>query len=347
MGPARCAPYAEGLGLCGIGGIRSAAYRPPNKNAMSKPSFIRNLASALLLTLLTTGAFQARAQVMEINTGAPNTPLYAVGPIYVSSTLFYRYSRFAYLYTQAELAAAGIVPGTVIQSAGWMKSTANSTAGPAVFTIYMKNSSATAYSGATALWTDLSAGASVVYTEPAQSIPADATPNYIDFPLSAPFTYTGGSLEVLTEWDISTAPAPIATGAFEWENTTVVDRIYASGGTSLPATLSSTTNNVAMDDRRPVVRFTVELPTGVRQGVEVNAGLWPNPTDGQVNISSRPGDPIERIEVINALGRVVMVESPSTATSDQRVDLSGLGAGQYMVRIQTGAGQVMKHVVVR
>ena len=200
----------------------------------------RNLATSLLATLLACGAFQARAQVVEINTGAANTPLYAVGPIYMSSTLFYRYSRFAYLYTQAELAAAGIIPGTVITSAGWMKSTANSSAGPAVFSIYMKNSSIAAYSNASETWDNLSAGAVQVYTNASQSIPATAQPAYIDFTLTTPFIYTGGSLEILTEWDISAPPAPIATGAFEWVNTTVVDRIYASGNTSLPASLSST-----------------------------------------------------------------------------------------------------------
>ena len=81
-----------------------------------------SIVAVSLLALFSVGAFRAKAQVVEINTGTPNTPLYAVGPIYVSSTLFYRYSRFAYLYTQAELAAAGVVPGTVILSTGWMKS---------------------------------------------------------------------------------------------------------------------------------------------------------------------------------------------------------------------------------
>jgi hypothetical protein len=307
----------------------------------------RTLAPLLVLTLLSVSAFQARAQAIEINTGAANTPLYAVGPIYLSSTLFYRYSRFAYLYTQDELAAVGIVPGTVIFSTGWMKSTANSATGPAVFSIYMKNSSVAAYANATETWANLSAGAVQVYNEAAQSIPATASPSYIDFTLASPFTYTGGSLEILTEWDISAPPAPIATGAFEWVNTTVVDRIYASGNTSLPASLSSTTNNIDMNDRRPVIQLTVELPTGIHEGLDAQVSLWPNPADGIINISNTSGSSLERIEVINALGGVALAESPNSVATNHQLDVSKLASGPYLVGIRTGAGRAVKRVTLR
>jgi len=307
----------------------------------------RSFTTILLATLLAFGAFQARAQVIELNTGAANTPLYAVGPIYLSSTLFYRYSRFAYLYTQAELAAAGIIPGTVILSTGWMKSTASTAAGPAVFSIYMKNSSVATYSNGTETWDNLSAGTVQVYTNATQSIPATAEPDYIDFTLTTPFTYTGGSLEILTEWDISAPPAPIATGAFEWVNTTVVDRIYASGNTSLPASLSSTFNNVSMDDRRPVIQLTVELPTGIGEELDTQVSLWPNPADGFINISNATGAPLERIEVINALGGVALSENPNSVATNHQLDVSKLAAGQYLLGIQTGSGRVVKRITLR
>lgn len=306
-----------------------------------------NIVAVSLLALFSVGAFRAKAQVVEINTGTPNTPLYAVGPIYVSSTLFYRYSRFAYLYTQAELAAAGIVPGTVILSTGWMKSTANSATGPAVFSIYMKNSSVTDYSLPTETWANLSTGAVQVYTNPAQSIPDASTPNYINFTLTSPFTYTGGSLEILTEWDISAAPAPIATGAFEWVNTTVADRIYASGNTSLPATLSSTTNNVDMNDRRPVIQLTVEAPTGIHDATSIDVTAWPNPTDRFVNISSGTGARVERIEVVNAAGKVVLTEGPIPVYANHQLDLHEFARGSYLIGIQTAAGRTVKRVTLK
>lgn len=300
----------------------------------------------LLLAILSTGTFQAKAQLVQINTGVANTPLYAVGPIYVSATLFYRYSRFAYLYTQAELAAAGILPGTQITTVGWMKSTANSTAGPAVFSIYMKNTSVSTYSDPTATWVSLSSGAVMVYTAQAQSIPATASPNYIDFTLSTPFTYSGGSLEILTEWDISAAPAPIATGAFEWVNTTVVDRIYASGGTSLPATLSSTTNNTDMDDRRPVIQFNIVLPTGIDENLASTINLWPNPTEGFLNIRNESGAPVERIVITNALGEIVLEEALSGTAANHQINVDKLVAGSYLVGITTGTGRVVKRVTI-
>ena len=314
---------------------------------MNRPPTLRNALALALFILFCKGSFNASAQVVEISTGAPNTPLYAVGPIYVSSTLFYRYSRFAYLYTQAELAAAGIIPGTVIVSAGWTKSTNSAATGPAVFSIYMKNSSTATYSNATETWANLSAGAVLVYTNPTQSIPATASPDYIDFTLTSPFTYTGGSLEILTEWDISAAAAPIATGAFDWVNTTVADRIYASGNTSLPATLSSTTNNVDMNDRRPVIQFTVELPTGIQEAMDAQMSLWPNPSDGTINISNASGSPLERIEIIDALGGVALSESPNSVAANHQLDVSKLAAGAYLVGIRTGAGRVVKRITLR
>ena len=307
----------------------------------------RSLATAALLALHAGAAFQADAQIVQIATGTPNTPLYAVGPIYMSSTLFYRYSRFAYLYTQAELAAAGIVPGTDIMAVGWMKDTPNSTAGPAAFSIYMKNTFTAAYSSASEQWANLSTGTTLVYSETAQSIPATASPQYIDFTLDTPFNYLGGSLEILTEWDISGPPAPIATGAFEWVNTTVVDRIYASGNTSLPATLSSTMNNTNMDDRRPVIQFTVQGGTvAIPDLLSTSISIWPNPAEGLLNITNRSGAPVERIVITDALGKVVLNERPVGVTTDHRIDLGQFDPGAYLIRVETGAGPVVRRVTV-
>lgn len=312
-----------------------------------KPSLpYRRFAIVALVALQAATASRMQAQVVEISTGAANTPLYAVGPIYMSNTLFYRYSRFAYLYTQAELSAAGILPGTEILSVGWMKSTANSAAGPATFSIYMKNSSATAYADPTAPWANLSNGATQVYNDPAQSIPATASPDYINFTLTAPFTYTGGSLEILTEWDISGPPAPIATGAFEWVNTTVVDRIYASGNTSLPATLSSTSNNTNIDNRRPVIQFTVSGTTSVADRLSTSISIWPNPTDGLLNVSNTSGAPLESVVVTDALGKIVHFHRPEGSSVDHWIDLQTMDPGPYLVRIGTGAGAVVKRVTV-
>lgn len=291
-------------------------------------------------------AYQAEAQVVQINTGTPSTPLYAVGPIYMSTTLFYRYSRYAYLYTQSELQAVGFMPGTEVTTVGWMKNTANSAAGPAVFSIYMKNSSTTAYALASETWANLSSGATLVYTDPAQAVPATASPDYIDFALSAPFTYTGGSLEILTEWDISAPSAPIATGAFEWVNTVVADRIYGMGNTSLPATLSSTSNNTSIDDLRPVIQFTIGTGTGIRDELAEMISIYPNPAEHFIRIKNESTSPLESIVITDAIGKVVYAEGQIGIQTDQRINLENMEAGAYILAIQTSAGRIVKRVTV-
>ena len=302
----------------------------------------------MFLAAFSFGAFQANAQEtqVQINTGTASSPLYAVGPIYMSSTLFYRYSRFAYLYTQPELAAVGITPGTMISKVGWMKGTANSTAGPAVFKIYMKNSSASAYSDPTAEWSNLSTGATLNYTNQAQAVPATASPNYIDFTLSSPFTYSGGSLEILTEWDISAPEPPLATGPFEWVNTVVVDRIYASGGTSLPPTLSSTMNNVAMDNLRPVIQFTIPGTTGIQEELAARISIYPNPAEQFIQISNSSMLAFENIVITDAVGKVVRMEGASGIQEVRRINVEDLQTGAYMLTIQTNAGRIVKRFTV-
>src|SRR5215217_2492282 len=81
---------------------------------------------------------QANATIVVINTGAPGTPEYNVGPVYMSPTLFYRASRWSYLYTQSELAAATITTGSVITDLGWMKNNSASSLIGGKFRIYMK-----------------------------------------------------------------------------------------------------------------------------------------------------------------------------------------------------------------
>ncbi len=223
---------------------------------------MRKIYSLCLLLVLGLSPLLTSGQTtVVINTGTAGTPAYNAGPIYRSSnSSAYDASRYAYLYTQSELAAAGIVTGSVITQLGWVKNNNATTTGGAIFRIYMKNSAATAYSAATETWANLSNGTSMVYENLSQAIPATVTPNYITFALTSPgFTYTGGSLEILTEWDINQVSGNPTTGTFDWLWSTVPDRIYGTGNTTLaPITsLSSTTNSIsALTGRRPFLQIT-------------------------------------------------------------------------------------------
>ena len=225
-----------------------------------------------LLSLIALFVIDCQAQTVIINTGTAGTPAYNAGPIYRSSAgSAYDASRYTYLYTAAELSAAGITAGSVINLVGWAKNNTATTTGGGIFRIYMKNTSAVNFSLASETWANLNASATQVYENLSQDIPATAAPNYIDFPLTTPFIYTGGSLEISTEWDINQVSGSPTTGTFEWLWSTVVDRIYGTGNTTLApiTTLSSTTNSIStIDDRRPFIKITY---SGGTTGIDVGA----------------------------------------------------------------------------
>ncbi|KQS94246.1 GEVED domain-containing protein [Chryseobacterium sp. Leaf394] len=199
------------------------------------------------------------AQVVQITTGTAGTPAYNAGPVYRSSAASsYDASRYTYLYTSSELATAGITAGTIINDLGWVKNNNATTTGGGIFRIYMKNTTATAFAAASETWANLNTGATMVYQNLNQAIPATQVPNYIVFALNSPFTYTGGSLEISVEWDINQVSGSPSTGTFDWLWSTVPNRIYGSGNTTLApiTTLSSTTNSIStIDDRRPFLQI--------------------------------------------------------------------------------------------
>lgn len=216
--------------------------------------------NALLFILLIAAAVQLKAQTVVINTGTAGTPQYNAGPIYRSAaTSAYDASRYAYLYTQSELAAAGILPGSIITQLGWAKNNNATSTGGGIFRIYMKNSSAAAFAAATETWANLNSATTMVYQNLSFVVPATTAPTYITFLLTTPFTYTGGSLEISTEWDINGVSGDASTGTFDWLWSTVPDRIYGTGNTTLApiTTLSSTTNSISdITDRRPFIQIT-------------------------------------------------------------------------------------------
>lgn len=222
------------------------------------------LKRALLLSMLCAILSNQRTfgQTVVINTGTAGTPAYNAGPIYRSSAASaYDASRYSYLYTQAELAAVGIFTGSIITELGWTKNNTATSTGGAIFRIYAKNSTGADYTLASQSWATLNGGATMVYENLNQAVPATAFPNYITYTLSTPFTYTGGDIEIQTEWDCNQISGNPSTGTYDWMWSTVVNKIYGTGQTNLTstaaATLSSTTNSIsAIDDRRPFIQIT-------------------------------------------------------------------------------------------
>jgi hypothetical protein len=167
----------------------------------------------------------------------------------ITTTATILWSRGAYVYTAAEMTAAGNYPisGQKINKIRLDNTVAQGyTAGNGTLNIYMKQIAGTA-AGVT--WATEISGATLVanLTGAAANIPA--TIGWIEFPLTTPFTWTSGSnLEVMIEFNKPSA----ATGFGSWRavagagGTTAA---YATGNATPPTTLSAASQN------RPNMQF--------------------------------------------------------------------------------------------
>ena len=84
---------------------------------------------------------------------------------------------------------------------------------------------------------------------------------------------------------------------------------------------------------------TVEI-TGIESNL-LNANIYPNPTQSNITIKM---DGIKQVSIINSIGQEVF---RAIVENDQYdLDMSQFGQGIYVVRITTGNGQAVKHIVV-
>ncbi|MBO4574249.1 MAG: choice-of-anchor J domain-containing protein [Bacteroidales bacterium] len=82
----------------------------------------------------------------------------------------------------------------------------------------------------------------------------------------------------------------------------------------------------------------VQVTTDEVDELDVNVGVYPNPTSGIVNIDA---DDVKNVMVMNALGQKVF------ETTDNQIDLSQFGNGVFMLRIETENGTSVQRIVVR
>ncbi|MBS1783530.1 MAG: hypothetical protein JSS78_10725, partial [Bacteroidetes bacterium] len=190
-----------------------------------KKKVLHNTGRYLLLLLLSLvfKADQLSAQTVSIGTTGTLSS-YFYGPIYRSSTgSVFHYSKYAYLYTAAEIAAAGINSGDQISAINFYKNSTFQMSGTNYGTmkIYANNTSNTA------LTTGTTWGAFVGTATLVDSIVYNATSNipgsvgWITYNFTSPITYTGGALEIYVDWVLTPSTSPYTGGAFNW--------LYASG----------------------------------------------------------------------------------------------------------------------
>ena len=74
------------------------------------------------------------------------------------------------------------------------------------------------------------------------------------------------------------------------------------------------------------------------ENLSENISLYPNPTNGMVYVDA---ENLQKVEVLNLYGQRVQCQESSA------IDLFGLSAGVYVVRIMDGEGHVEVHKVVK
>jgi hypothetical protein len=214
-------------------------------------------------------SFQANAQ-QTVSIGATTgTGSTYFGPVYnFGGTSTTDNSRHAYLYTATEL---GIPNGATITNIEWLKADAGAVTGANTFNLLLKNTTATSLATGTA-WSALTTGATNVYASTAQAV-SGAANTYWGVPVNN-FVYTGGNLQILTDWVRAVNPGDEITF---YPNTATGMAI----GTASASTLTTTTtlSTTTYGNSRPTIRVTYVLGsdvgiTGITSpGANVSAGV--------------------------------------------------------------------------
>ncbi|SHM29197.1 GEVED domain-containing protein, partial [Hymenobacter psychrotolerans] len=207
-----------------------------------------------LVALWLFGAAGARGQTIAVGSTAvpvvaPATSAYQFGPVYRSgndAASSFNYSRYAHLYTAAEL---GVPPGARITALAWLKSDAGTITGANRFGVLLENSTLTGL-GSSQTWGTLAATAAPVYTSAMQQI-TGAAGDYFSIALPQPFTYTGGNLLVLTDWEKQGS----ASGAVSFV-TNPAAGLALGAATSAAQSGTTTLTAASYGNRRPTLRVT-------------------------------------------------------------------------------------------
>ena len=208
----------------------------------------RNLLLVFLLTTVFNLATEAQITA-QIGTGTsiPANTLYS--PVYrFSATSTTTGSRNNIVFTQAEMTAAGIPAGAVIQSIQFHKTNAANFLIPAQHSVYMANTTNTSLATTLTWASDLSTHTQV-YTNNNFNLPLAA--GWVTWNIT-PFIYTGGSLEIAMETAM-TGGGTGATDKFEWEFTPGNDDKIVGVASATGATLNG---GVAGYKQRPNIRIT-------------------------------------------------------------------------------------------
>lgn len=222
------------------------------------------------------------------------------------------------IFEEAELIAAGITPGSTIESIGFEKDDGGTLPGKDLeMKIYMRAGTTTPPLASTS-WVNSSAGAALVYDD---DIAFAATDDWVDFTFSTPFVYTGGTLEIATE-NFMAAPSPYSTDAFKWkyDNTFGTNHVIGRIGFGSFSTLDLISS--AAYSHRPNTRFDVVAPTGTdlaMQGFVAPLAACPGSTDLIVSILNAGSEDVDTATIgwsLNGVAQTSVTWTGNIGTGD-------------------------------
>lgn len=207
---------------------------------------IRKMILAVATIVLSFSSQAQQTVIIGPTTGTTGSS-FRFGPIYRSSaTSTFNFSRYAYIYTAAEL---GLVPGSSITQIDWHKISGTLTANNA-FDVYLGNTSATTLSSGSPFST-LQALTTKVYGLPKSFT---VTSGWEGVTLPSAFVYTGGSILVLVDH----VKVGTASGAMNFNTSAAVGK--SIGNASNSAANITTLSSSNYGNVRPTVRFTATPP---------------------------------------------------------------------------------------
>ena len=197
----------------------------------------------LSFAVLLFSGMQLTAQTLTIGSGSFVTASNQYGPFRTISTAN-QWNRNAYIYPATLVNA--IPSGSSINSIEFYRDGTIGVTGTLTCKIYLKNTAAIDFGTSAIDFIAEEGSATLVYNSDPTTI-IGTTAGYKQFPLIAPFVYSGGSLEVLVEYSQTTAQ----TANIQWayDNAGSVPAYndnqdkYANGTGTLPAATTTTGTN--------------------------------------------------------------------------------------------------------
>lgn len=187
-------------------------------------------------------------------------------------------------------------------------------------------------------------------------IPCVANPGFSIFPLATPHNY----------YLVPSFPYNFAKLAWDWGDSSPLDTVlitnhtYSAAGTydiclTVTATCGSTatacSSQYMAKGTGDMIYVSVQIPekiTGIEEieSTMTAVDIFPNPTEGMLNIKVNCGACIREVRVHDLLGQIVYIESSPKTGNLTAVDLRNLNNGVYFLQIKLPQKVISSKIVI-